>query len=105
MGYKSVCVECRKAYNNYVDLNTHKKVICPDCGESMYFLSHLFKPPRRNDTKRWKVVKFLVENGFDYYHLYEMIEPGVYSQLGKYPETMIEAEELVKNFTKKGIKK
>lgn len=98
MGYKSVCLECRKAYNNFVDLDNHKKEVCPDCGESMFFLSHLFKPPKRTDHKKWKVVKFLVESGFNYYHTYTRIKPGVYSQMGKYPETMKEAEEFVKTF-------
>ncbi|XOV68684.1 MAG: hypothetical protein ACFHU9_05865 [Fluviicola sp.] len=105
MGYKSVCLECKKAYNNYIDLDSHKKEICPDCGETMSFLSHMFKPPKKTDSKKWEVVKYLVENGFNYYHTYDMIEPGVYKQLGKYPETMKEAQEFVKTFNPNGAKK
>ena len=101
MGHKSVCLNCRKAYNNYIDLEEHKKEICPECGGRMYFLSHLFKPPRRIDLKKWKVVKFLVEQGFDYSHLYELVGPGTYKQIGKYPETMKEAQELVKKYKMK----
>ena len=105
MGYKSVCLQCNKAYNNYVDLDQHKKEICPDCGESMHFLSHMFRPPKKSDVKKWKVVKFLVEKGFKYYHNYDMIEPGLYLQMGKYPETMKEAEEFVQNYHPNGLKK
>ena len=105
MGYKSVCLECKKAYNNYLDLDKNKKEICPECGKSMYFLSHMFKPPRKTDVKKWNVVKYIVESGFNYYHTYEMISPGVFQQQGKYPETMKEAEEFVKSFNSNGIKK
>lgn len=105
MGYKSVCLDCRKAYNNYLDLDQQKKEVCPDCGVIMHFLSHMFKPPKKSDAKKWKVVKYLVENGFNYYHTYDMVELGVYRELGKYPETMKEAEEFVKAFHPNGVKK
>lgn len=105
MGYKSVCLECKKAYNNSIDLDNHKKEVCPDCGASMYFLSHMFKPPKKTDAKKWNVVKYLVESGFNYSHTYDLIAPGVYKQLGKYPETMKEAAEFVKSIHPSGIKK
>ncbi len=105
MGYKSVCLACKKAYNNYIDLDHHKKEICPDCGETMCFLSHLFKPPKKTDSQKWKVVKYLVENGFNYDHTFEMITPGVYKQLGKFPETIKEAEEFIKTFQSNGVRK
>lgn len=105
MGHKSVCLSCRKAYNNYIDLAHHKKEICPESGGNIHFLHHLFKPPKKTDGKKWDVVKFLVEHGFNYYHTYNTIIPGVYRQLGKYPETMEEAKEFVKTFYPNGIKK
>lgn len=81
-----------------------KKEICPDCGTKMYFVSHHFKPPRKTDDKKWKVVRFLIEKGYNYDHIYERIDDGVYQQLGKYPETMKDAEEFVKNFETNGVK-
>lgn len=105
MGHKSVCLTCRKAYNNYIDLANYTKEICPECGETMYYLHHLFKPPKKTDIKKWEVVKFLVEQGFNYYHTYYMIAPGIYRQLGKYPETMEEAKEFAQTFYPNGIRK
>ena len=105
MGYKSVCLEYNKAYNKPIELDRHKKEVCPGCGESMHVLSHMFRPPKKSDSKKWKVVRYLVESGFKYYHNFDMIKPGVYLQTGKYPETMKEAEEFVKTYHASGIKK
>lgn len=105
MGHKSVCLDCKKAYNNFIDLDHHKKEICPDCGGFMCFINQMFKPPKRTDDKKWQVVRFLIENGFTYTHNFEMIQSGVYLQLGKYPETMKEAKEFVKSFHPDGLKK
>ncbi len=67
MGYKSVCLDCRKAFSQGTDFTKFKRnKVCPDCGKPMSFLSEKFKPPRKTDDKKWAVVKLLVENGFDY---------------------------------------
>lgn len=78
---------------------------CPECSSEMFLVSHNFKPPKKTDTKKWNVAKFLIEKGFNYDHLYEKTEKGVYTQLGKYPENMKDAEALVKDFHNNGIKK
>ena len=105
MGHKSVCVDCRKAFSNFLEVNDHKKEVCPESGATMYFVNQMFKPPKRTDEKKWEVVKYILGSGFDYSHLYEMIDNGVYKQLGQYPETMKEAKELVQRFQANGIKK
>ena len=88
-----------------MDYDAPIKEICPDCGSKMYSVSHHFRPPKKTDDRKWKVAKFLIEKGFNYDHIYEMIDKGVYRQLGSYPETMKEAEDFVKSFNTNGIKK
>ena len=96
MGYKSVCLSCRKAFSQGTDFTKFKSdKVCPDCGKPMALLSEKFKPPKKTDDKKWGVVKFLLENGFYYDHIFETIYGGCYVE---YPETMKEAEEFVEKY-------
>ena len=98
MGYKSVCLNCRKAFSQGTDYtNFQRDKLCPDCGNSMVFLSAKFRPPKKRDNKKWEVVEFLVENGF----YYESIYDGGYVI---YPETMKEAKEFVEKYKTQAIK-
>jgi len=68
MGYKSVCLNCRKAFSQGTDFTKFKKdKVCSDCGNTMEFLSEKFQPPPKTDNKKWEVVKFFIENDFFYY--------------------------------------
>jgi hypothetical protein len=102
MGYKNTCLDCRKAFNRPLNTDPDKIFTCPDWGRATISLSHLFKPPAKNDLKKWAVVKLLVENGFTYYHVYlKSNETGIaaYSSgYAKYPENMLDAEEFIKKY-------
>ena len=94
MGYKNVCLECHLAFNN---ANRSVQLPCPVCRKTMIWMPHRFRPPGKADKEAWAVVKFLVENGFDYGHIYEPIPDNINgaSRLAKYPSTLREAKEFI----------
>lgn len=101
MGYKSVCINCRKAFSQGMDFtkfNLDKH--CPDCGEPMVFLSQSFRPPKKTDDKKWKVVEFLIKNGFRYNHVWKNIRNGGYEGYAAYPENMSDAIRFIKKYKK-----
>ena|SRR5690554_9449 len=102
MGYKIVCLECRKAFSLGTDFSTNKEIICSDCGKEALLLPHRFRPPKKTDDKKWEIVHFLITNGFHYQHIYE--ELGNSGNFVSYPENLREAKEFVeryKNYAKK----
>lgn len=110
MGYKKVCLDCRKAYNRPVDLEKAHTSICPQCEKPMTELYHLFQPPKQTDIKKWNVVQFLVENGFRYYHIRENEsidkktgKVAEYQNYAKYPESMKDAKEFVELYKEQAI--
>lgn len=64
MGYKSVCIDCRKSLNRPLDTDSDRFYPCSLCGKPMTLLSHRFRPPKKTDDKKWETVKYLIENGF-----------------------------------------
>ena len=96
MRQKDVCLSCKIAFNRGTNIETPVKKVCPNCSEPLVQVNHKFKPPKKTDTKKWEVVNYLISNGFNFNHAYEMIEPGVYKQIGKFPENMRDAKEFVK---------
>jgi ribosomal protein L33 len=105
MGYKDICLICRKAYNRGTNMETPAKLKCPECGENTVAVNQKFKPPKKLDLKKWEVVKFIIDNGFSYDKLFEEIEGDGFIQIGKYPENMRDAKEFVKKFDTNGVKK
>jgi len=100
MGYKSVCLDCRKAFSQGTDFTRFKvDKICPDCGNSMAFLSEKFKPPKKTDDKKWQVVEFFVKSGFDYS---TKIGGDVHIS---YDESLEEAKEVVMKYKEQQIRK
>jgi len=100
MGYKVVCLDCRKAFSQGTDYRNFRESVCPYCGTKMMFLDQKFKPPKKTDKEKWETVKFLTENGFYYQRVYEKIEirNGViisYQNPVAYPENLREANEFV----------
>jgi hypothetical protein len=63
----------------------------------MAIVHHKFKPPRRNDLKRWKLVELLVKNGFLFQPVYEKIGVAIYLKVD-YPKNLIEAKEFVEKY-------
>ena len=91
------CFHCRQAFKAPADT---KAVAhggdtlrpCPLCGRACIRLSSKFKSPRKNDLKQWEKVRFLVDHGFRF----DSIHVG--GKTAKYPETLAEAEQFVKEF-------
>ena len=95
MGYKSVCINCRIAFNN--NANSPEKCLC--CGETVILLPHRFRPPSKSNDEEWKTVKFLVQNGFPYQHIYKvqsLKKINVRENYAAYPKTLRDAKEFVK---------
>lgn len=111
MGYKKVCLDGRKSFNRLADLEKVHISKCPQCEKQMTELYHLFQPPKQTDIKKWDVVKFLVENGFRYYHIREIesIDKRTgkvteYQNYAKYPESMKNAKEFVELYKEQAVK-
>lgn len=105
MGYKSVCIECRKSLNRPLDSDSKRLYPCSECGKAMVLLSHRFRPPKKNDDRKWATVKFLIEHGFYYDHIYKKTETiktdyGLisYQNYATYPENVVDAKEFVEKY-------
>ncbi len=86
-----VCFSCRKSFKQPVSSTLRK---CPSCRQPMIMLSRKFSAPASRDKKQWEKVQFLVEHGFKFYSVYELLSDGVYQRV-RYPETLQEAKEFV----------
>jgi hypothetical protein len=99
MGYKMVCLNCRKSFSAGRDYHITEK--CQECGSAFVFYDHKFRPPRKNDLKAWKLVGFLYEHGFTYQHVYKDLSIYHWSKPenhADYPESLEEAKEFVIKF-------
>ncbi|WP_281638250.1 hypothetical protein [Flavobacterium marginilacus] len=109
MGYKSVCIDCRKSLNRPLETDSDRLYPCSECGKSMTLLSHRFRPPKKTDDKKWEVVQYLVENGFRYDHIYQKIETnsrGItsYQNYAEYPKNIREAKEFIEKYKEQARK-
>jgi len=64
MGYKSVCVNCRKAFSQGNDFQNFRQSVYSVCGEKMILVNQKFKPPKQNSKKEWKVIGALLKGGY-----------------------------------------
>ena len=107
MGYKNLCIECRKTFNMGTDTQSIRHADCPDCKNPMILMTHRFRPPRKQDDRKWKVVRFLIDNGFYYQHVYSRINnsDGIksYENPVLYPESMVSAREFVEKYKAQAI--
>ena len=101
MGHKNICLNCRKSQNMGSDQNNIRESKCPECGRVMKLMPHRFRPPRKDDLKKWEVVAFLIGEGFEYQHIYD---DEVVSTYVPYPETMTHAKEFVLKYRNQRIK-
>jgi len=109
MGYKNVCLDCRKTFSLGTDFTKFRESKCPDCGKIMTFVSYRFRSPKIADDKKWQTTRFLIENGFKYHHIYKTIRisaNGVksYENFVKYPENMRDAKEFVNLYKNQATK-
>lgn len=99
MGHKKVCLECKVTLNRPFDSGYELTYPCPECGKSMTLLPHRFRPPKKSENKKWETIKFLIENGFYFQHIYEKIETknGVtfYQNYVAYPDNLRDAQDFV----------
>jgi len=81
---------------------------CPECGQPMILMTHRFRPPKKDDDKKWLTVKFLVDNGFTYQHIYEEIETKDKQKPKRinvsYPDNLRDAKEFVTKYRDQAIK-
>lgn len=96
MGYKKVCIDCKKAFNIQQTVREQINLSCPNCGKQTTLFNHKFRPPKHTHFAKWKVVEFLKNHGFIYQHIYKE-NNGVNIEVA-YPETLKEAKEFVEIF-------
>jgi predicted nucleic acid-binding Zn-ribbon protein len=108
MGHKKVCLNCRKAFNQNSDFEIQSGLSCPECGQKMTEVNHKFQPPKKADLKSWKVVKFLIENGFLFQHVYKNFEEKnelvSNEKYVNYPTNISDAKLFVREFKNQAIK-
>jgi len=108
MGHKKVCLECKLSLNRPFDNGSELTYPCPDCGKPMTLLPHRFRPPKKSEIKKWDTVRFLVDHGFCYQHIYENMETknGVtsYQNYVAYPDNIGDAKEFVEKYKSQAIK-
>ena len=63
----------------------------------MTMLSRKFSVPASKDKKQWQKVQLLVEQGFKFYAVYELLSDGLYQRV-RYPKTLQEARDFVVNY-------
>lgn len=99
MGHKKVCLECKLTLNRPFDSGSELTYPCPECGKSMTLLPHRFRPPKKSENKKWETIKFLIDNGFYFQHIYEKSETknGVtsYQNYVAYPDNLSDAQDFV----------
>ncbi|WP_194778305.1 hypothetical protein [Pararhodonellum marinum] len=102
MGHKKVCIECKMAFSRPFDSGSELQYLCPECGKPMILLPHRFRPPKKADDKKWETVKYLIENGFHYQHVFKELETknklSADHYYVAYPENIRDAEEFVKKY-------
>lgn len=102
MGHKKVCLYCKTSFNRAFDFGSSLTYPCPECNKPMVLLPHRFRPPLKSDNKKWETVKYLIENGFSYQHIYEVINDQF--QTVTYPDNLRDALEFVEKYKSQALK-
>jgi hypothetical protein len=97
MGNKSVCLNCRMAFNYGMNFDNVIQRICPQCKKEMVNVNYKFRPPKKDEIKKWETVKYLLENGFYFQHIYEN------EKTVKYPENINDEKIFVKKYESQKI--
>ena len=99
MGYKNVCLNCKRIENIGTDYTSFKTGTCPICGTEMIFVDHKFRPPAKSDKKGWELAAFLITNGF----IFQRIFGEDKSQYINYPQNMKEAKQFIEKYKVQAI--
>ena len=102
MGYKKVCFNCRKSFND----NTIFEQNCSECGRTMILINHKFRPPKKSDLKAWEVAEFLSRSGFQFQHIFK--NTGKRSRIESedyvaFPKTLDEAKIFIEQYKNQAI--
>ncbi|GLU51965.1 hypothetical protein Dfri01_14260 [Dyadobacter frigoris] len=94
--------------NRPFDKGSELNYPCPECGKKMTLLPHRFRPPKKSEEKQWETIRFLIEKGFYFQHIYEKVETknGVtsYKNYVAYPDNIRDAKEFVEKFKEQARK-
>lgn len=101
MGYKNMCLSCRKVFNQGTDFNNIRKSKCPDCSKIMIPMNHRFRAPKKAEIAKWKTVEFLIVNGFFYQHIRD---EEIIATYVSYPENIREAKVFVEKYKTQALK-
>jgi len=108
MGHKTVCIDCRKSFNRVLDKSMDRIYPCSECGKPMTILPHRFRPPKKADDVKWETVKYLVENGFYYQHVFKSLEfknkKTSNENYVNYPDNIRDAKEFVERYKQQALK-
>jgi hypothetical protein len=81
---------------------------CPECGGQMTVLNQKFRPPKKADIKKWKIIEFLKDNGFVFQHVYKdyskrngLVTSDNYVD---YPTTIEEAQDFIQKYREQAYK-
>jgi len=91
------------------DYENIKESKCPECGKKMTLISHRFRPPKKTDDKKWEVVRFLVNHGFLYQHIYQKVIVNFngtksYENYVDYPDNMKDAKDFISKHKDQALK-
>ena len=64
----------------------------------MLLFPHRFRPPKKTDDRKWETVRFLIDNGFYYQHIYKPVEAGAPKEYAAYPDNLRDAKEFVEKY-------
>jgi len=101
MGYKNMCLNCRKVFKQGTDFENIRKSKCPDCSQLMIQMNHRFRAPKRTEISKCKTVEFLIQHGFFYQYL--IGKEGQKSYV-PYPEQMRDAKAFVIKYKDQALK-
>lgn len=99
------CLKCRKVFRRPVEFPYNEEDAikkCSHCGDKSYNCGRKFHAPKISDDKAWKLVDFLIHNGFVFHSVYD---PAQRPSLVKvpYPKTIEEAREFVVKYKNQAI--
>jgi ABC-type uncharacterized transport system substrate-binding protein len=97
MGNKSVCLNCRIAFSHGMNFDNIIQRICPQCKKEMVSINYKFKPPKKGEIKKRETIKYLLENGFYFQHIYDN------GKTIKYPENIDDAKIFVEKYKSQKI--
>jgi hypothetical protein len=73
----------------------------------MQLMPHRFRPPQKEDVSKWTTVRFLVEHGFNYHHVFDIPASKDMAQVVgyvQYPKNLREAKEFVEKYKEQARK-